>query len=205
MALGTYTGLLDAVASWLNRTDLTATIPDFVLLAEARIARDLRLRAQVAQATLTTTSAVQTLAVPADLLEIDNITLTASGIDRPLQSVTPEMMDVLFPLGLRTGVPATYSISGDTFFLGPTPDGAYPITLRYFQRLPALSVTPTNWLLTRHPGVYLWATLAEAGPFLLDAERTQLYEAKYRAEFESLRDADLRATQGGSAMRVRAV
>ena len=39
MALGTFTELKDAIADWLDRSDLTARIPDFIALAEARINR----------------------------------------------------------------------------------------------------------------------------------------------------------------------
>ncbi len=56
MALdGTYTGLQASIAGYLHRADLTSNIPDFVALAEARIARDLRLRNQIDFDTLTTT------------------------------------------------------------------------------------------------------------------------------------------------------
>ncbi len=37
MAITTYTELQAAIASWLNRGDLTAQIPDFIALAEADI------------------------------------------------------------------------------------------------------------------------------------------------------------------------
>jgi len=35
MALTTYTELKASIADWLNRSDLTAAIPDFISLAEA--------------------------------------------------------------------------------------------------------------------------------------------------------------------------
>ena len=44
MALSTYTELKASVADWLNRTDLTSVIPDFIALAEAQIERTLRTR-----------------------------------------------------------------------------------------------------------------------------------------------------------------
>src|SRR5205085_11367804 len=40
----TYTGLQSSVANWLNRSDLTALIPDFITLAEERLNRALRVR-----------------------------------------------------------------------------------------------------------------------------------------------------------------
>ena len=44
MALTTYTELKASLADWLNRTDLTAAIPDFITLAESQMERQLRLR-----------------------------------------------------------------------------------------------------------------------------------------------------------------
>ena len=42
MALDTYANLLITIADWLNKTSLTAQIPDFVTLAEARLRRELK-------------------------------------------------------------------------------------------------------------------------------------------------------------------
>jgi hypothetical protein len=39
MAINNYTELVAAIAEWLARDDLTARIPDFVTLAEAKINR----------------------------------------------------------------------------------------------------------------------------------------------------------------------
>lgn len=50
MALTTYTALKASVADWLNRTDLTAAIPDFISLAEAQMERTLRTRQMIVRA-----------------------------------------------------------------------------------------------------------------------------------------------------------
>ena len=42
MTINTYATLQTAVADFLNRADLTATVPTFIALAEAGIDRDLR-------------------------------------------------------------------------------------------------------------------------------------------------------------------
>jgi hypothetical protein len=44
MAIGTYDELQTAIASWLDRSDLTATIPDFITMFEAVANRRLRVR-----------------------------------------------------------------------------------------------------------------------------------------------------------------
>ncbi len=47
MALTTYNELKTSVGDWLNRTDLTTVIPDFIALAEAQIERQLRTRQMI--------------------------------------------------------------------------------------------------------------------------------------------------------------
>jgi hypothetical protein len=44
MAITTNAELESALAGWLDRSDLTARIPDFVTLCEARVNRKLRVR-----------------------------------------------------------------------------------------------------------------------------------------------------------------
>jgi hypothetical protein len=49
-----YTTLQSAVARWLARADLTASIPDFIQLAETRINQDLRTQNQQVKVSGTT-------------------------------------------------------------------------------------------------------------------------------------------------------
>jgi len=203
MAIATYSDLQTSVANWLKRSDLTSIIPDFITLAEARIARDLRLRRQVTNTALSTVAGTQTVSLPSDFLEMENITLTNTTPPAALSVVTPEIMDRKFPSGYANGQPVVYTIVGDAIQLGPTPDAVYTVSLDYYQRFAALSTTPTNWLLTNHPGVYLFGALAEGAPYLMEDERTPLWDTKYRAEVAALQQADDAALRSGSAMRVR--
>jgi hypothetical protein len=206
MALdGTYTGLKASVADWLKRTDLTASIPDLIVLADARIARDLRLRAQITFATLTTSSSVDYVALPADFLEIENIGLTTGGVQRPLTYESPEQLNARFPYGGGNGIPLAYSILGDRIYFGYAPDSAYTVGFTYYARFSPLSVTATNWLLTSHPSIYLFATLAEAAPFMLDDARVGMWEGKYQADMQALTAADDESLRSGSVLRVRVI
>jgi len=45
MAISTFAELKTAAANWLDRSDLTDRIPEFIALAEARFNRILRIRA----------------------------------------------------------------------------------------------------------------------------------------------------------------
>ena len=204
MALASYDDLLTSLAGWSNRTDLTAILPDFVALAEARISRDVRVRKQVSQATLTTVADTQGVTLPTDWLETENVTLVGNPPTN-ISVITPELMDVKYPEGIRTGKPAVYCIVGDEMQLGPTPDGVYSITLDYYAKFAALSSAGVNWLLTNHPGIYLAGAMAELSLYLADDQRIALWDQKYRAEVAALMEQDDMALRSGSSMRVRYV
>ncbi len=69
MALSTYTELKSSLADWLNRSDLTSVIPDFISLAEAQIERQLRTRQMIVRATASFAAAAEYGTVPDDFLE----------------------------------------------------------------------------------------------------------------------------------------
>ncbi|MGE5452429.1 MAG: hypothetical protein ACM3VZ_11385 [Acidobacteriota bacterium] len=204
MALATYTDLQTSIASWLNRSDLTANIPDFIALAEARISRDLRLRSQVTSAVISTVAGSQGASLPTGWLEFENVSVTSSP-DVQLTYVNIQYLDTKFPNNSYTGCPVVYSIEGQQILFGPIPDAAYSVNVLYYKKYDALSVTPTNWLLTNHPGIYLWASLAESAPFLRDDERALVWETKYQREMEALQESDTSGQFSGSALRVRSV
>lgn len=204
MSLTTYDGLKASIASWIKRTDLTDVIPDLIVLAEARIARDLRLRRQIVSADLTLTPSAQGVELPADWLEFENVTLNGDP-PRQLTYVNIEHLDSRYP-STWTGMPAVYTLEGNQILFGPTPDKAYTAGVFYYAKFPALTVgTDTNWLLTNHPSIYLFAALAEAEPFLVNDARSVIWEGKYGKDMNELQKADDAAMFSGTALRVRTI
>lgn len=199
---GTYTGLQASIASWLHRSDMTAIIPDLVVLAEARIARDLRIRRMITDTTLATVGGTQSVALPSDYLEVENISVATSP-ERDLVYMNIQSMNVKYPVGGYTGTPVAYTLEGNNLLLGPTPDTVYSLPILYYARFAALTVTPTNWLLTNHPNVYLFGALAEAGDYVRDGESLGKWESKYQQAVKQLQDADDRSMFSGSQLRVR--
>jgi len=206
MALdGTYAGLLASVPQWLDRTDFGAIVPDLVTLAEARIARDMRLRNQITTTVTNTTAGTATIALPTGWLEFENLSLNTTP-GRSLSYETPEQLEQRFPSGYGSARPAAYTIIGLNLVLAPTPDDAYPVELVYYKKFDPLVSAGTNWLMTNYPSIYLNACLAEAAAFLdQDDARIARWEAKYRAEVKSLASADDTSIRSGSALRVRAI
>lgn len=65
MALTTYALLKTTIANYLNRTDLTSYLGDFITLTESRLNRELRVREMVNTDTSTTTvSGTQSYSLP---------------------------------------------------------------------------------------------------------------------------------------------
>ena len=71
MAISTKAELHTAVANWLNRSDLTSRIPEFIALAEASFNRNLRTREMLVRSTASVTG--QYVSIPTDYLEMMNI------------------------------------------------------------------------------------------------------------------------------------
>lgn len=204
MALANYSDLLASVASWMKRSDLTANIPDFVTLLEARVARDLRVRTMLQQTTLVCVSGTRNVALPSDWLEFDSV-LVEGNPNRVLNYVTNQSIDTLYPENGVTSKPVAYTIVGSNMELGPVPDSAYNIPVTYYAKFPALESSSTNWLMTNHPSIYLFGTLVEASAFGFEDERVPMWEARVKADLESLKVADQNSNWSGSALRVRAV
>ena len=206
MALGTFTELKDAIADWLDRSDLTARIPDFITLAEARLNRDLRIRPMEVRSTMETTSGQQYFNLPGGYIQMRNIQLNTNPT-APLEYITPEMLDRLYGSS-TTGKPRAYSLIGDEIQLAPIPDSDYTVEMAFYEKFTPLGdgtsgTVTTNWLTTNAPDVLLYGALLEAEPFIKNDERIRLWLSAYEGAVKKIQDADARDRHSGSAMRIR--
>lgn len=206
MPLSNYTELKSAVADWLNRTDLTSQIPDFIALAEARFNRELRLNAMMKRATVTATS--DNITLPSDWLEHNSLTVT-SGTDvlGPLTYVTNEDYNRLRHANL-SGTFRYYTIRDNSILLLPAGGDSIstPLELFYYGKIPALSATnATNWLLTRSPDLYLYGSLIAAEAYLQNDDRLPVWVAQTQSILDAMQAENERAKrpEGGLVMRRR--
>lgn len=202
MALSTYSELKSSVADWLNRSDLTAAIPDFIALAEAQIERKLRTRQMIVRATATIDTEYGT--VPADFLEVKSLKLQTNPVT-PLQFETIDSLDNLQAQYPSSSKPRYFSIVGAQIRTVPTPDSSYESELTYYAKLTKLSDSNTvNWLLTAAPDVYLYGALLQAAPYLKDDARITTWATMYTSAMEDLQVADDRGATSGGALKARA-
>jgi len=203
MALTSYNELKTSVADWLNRTDLTAVVPDFIALAEAQIERTLRTRQMIVRATASIDTEYS--AVPADFLETKSIKLNTSPVT-PLQFESVDALDSMKgTMYLANGKPLYFGIVGGQIRVLPVPDSTYTAELTYYAKLTKLSSTvATNWLLAQAPDVYLYGALMQAAPYLKDDARIPVWASIYTKGLEELQVADDRGATSGGAILMRA-
>lgn len=201
MAITTYSELKTAIGDWLNRSDLTTAIPNFISLAEAQMNRQIRHRKMVTRADATLDTPY--FAVPSDWMENIRFQLNTNPIT-PLVYVTPEQLIEDSQVYITSGQPMFYTMVGQQFQVLPAPDGEYTGELLYYAKIPALSdAAPTNWLLTEAPDIYLYAALTQSAPYLKEDERIGVWAGLYQTLVNDMKIADERARIGSSKLKPR--
>lgn len=206
MAITTFTELQASVANWLHRADLTALIPDFITLAEARMNGDLDSRQMQTRTTLTCdpngTLTARYLTLPTDMLEMRRLANVTSDPATVLEYKSPDQLVADNSFLLSAGEPTAFTVIGGQVELSPAPDSAYSIELVYKQAIPALSDgNASNWVLASYPGLYLFATLAASAPFTQNEASVGMWEAKYAEQLRAINGVEW---YSGSTLRVRA-
>ena len=90
MALTTYSGLKASIADWLNRSDLTNQIDDFIGLAEADFNAKLRIRQMEQIDAITIDSETET--VPTGFIGVRSFYILSAGTKYALEYITPHNM-----------------------------------------------------------------------------------------------------------------
>jgi len=201
MAIGTYAELQTAVANWLDRDDLTDRIPEFITLAESRFNRLLRLRSMEAKYTANTVAAQRNLALPTGYIQMRNFQVNTSPLTT-LSYVTPEIYDRLWG-GSTGGTPKFYTILANEVSFGPIPGSVMEVEMLFYKKFDNLSVTTTtNTLLTDSPDVYLYGSMMEAEPFIMNDERVALWATSLSKAISELQEQDNKDRHSGSALRI---
>lgn len=188
MSLTTYTGLKASIADLLNRGDVTAVIPDWVALVEAEVGRVLKGR-DMRTSTPITFDTTGTTLLPADFVRANFLTLETSLYQWPV-AIKPYDYVVQKRGQLVVGPPRYAAVNGTSLVFAPLSDSdtSYTGTLWYDQALAPLSATTaTNWLLTKHPDVYLYGAAFHSAPYLKDDERIPVWERYYRNGLDQIR------------------
>jgi len=197
LTISTYADLKTQIASHLNRSNLTSSIPLFVQLCETRIyygssepnfiTEPLRLRA-MEQSSYATFSAQKT-ALPTDFLKSRRIYIDGAN-PFELDFLTPDQFWRRY-IATTSGTPKHYTLEAENIVVGPTPDSSYTGRLLYYKKFSSLSAdSDTNWILTNAPGVYLFGALAEAYRYIRNMDQAIASLATFSGLVNSLNNAD---------------
>jgi len=194
MTISSYSELLTAIGNYMHRSDLSGRDAEAVDNFEAKVSRRLRIGDMETTATGNMVSGTATISKPTGLAEVRSFTYApATGSVRKLEYLTPEQCDAL-EYG-SNGAPQFYTFVGNLIRLYPTPDDTYAYTVKYYQRLVALSSASgytTNWLLSNNPDIYLYGTLVEMCAFTGDDPRLMVWKTAVEEGLKELERADRR-------------
>lgn len=201
MSLDTYANLQTEIGEFLSRSDLTAKIPSFITLLEARAFRKLKLRDDIVRGSFSISSQYTDLDTEiSGWLELIDIELNTEPV-RPLQILSPDQKDFLYSR-TTTGKPHHYAIHGNELEVYPSPDATYTCNVTYRSRITNLSdANTTNWLLTNHPDIYLYGSLVAAESYILNDARLPMWKALLDEAMRELNLLEKRATHSGSALK----
>lgn len=182
MALATYSNLRDAIGEHLNRTDLTsseAITADLIKLAEAKFAREPRLRYLV-KADINVSA--DAYALPSGYRELVSLYHDGDTYFGPLKVVSPDRIaEHKSRLG-DSGVPEVVAVVGTanpTLRFAPEPNQTFTFKLIYNSTLRGNELSGTNtsnWLLENHPDIYLYGALVEAEAYLQEDQRIAVWK-----------------------------
>lgn len=200
-APATYAQLQASLLAWLDDTTANINPTECIGLAEARFNRVLDTPDQ--EATTTLDGSTSSIALPADYYEVRGLFLNGQ-YTLPLEALTLNALKALYPDN-RSGTPLAYAIDGPNIVLGPLPGATCTLGLKYKQAIQPLSDTnPTNWLLTKHPDLYIAASLAMAEFRGWNDPRAATVKGWYDEILDEINTAGKKAKIAAGPLRMRA-
>jgi len=192
----TYGELKTLLAGYLHRSDLTAMIPNFVTLAQARLNHDIRHITMNGKSSIEAIVNVADITLPSDFLHMIRLQVPYSSGYRTLKQQTLEQ-NTTFNENNSWGkeVPRYYAIvSSSLAELAPTPVASVTLTCVYRRRLAAFTGdSATDDILTEFPNTYVYAAMVEATPYIQSDKRLGLWKALYDEEIMRIDDVNREA------------
>lgn len=222
MALNSYSDLLKSIDNWLGtRPELVPIYPDFVVLAEQRMFRQLRAREMIRRGKSLLNTQYEWL--PYDFLKLKRISASPGSqsntaytkvrlIGMTAGQIDAQYGDSSYPM------PEAFCVEGRQirFAPAPTPQAVPPqvedvtpyryYEVFYYARFPPLSSyrdpTQVNAIYQTYPELYLYGSLIEAEPYLVDDQRIVIWKSLFD---EAVADINAMAeTEGIAALAVGA-
>ena len=199
MAITTYTELKTEIANWLNKTNLTNEIPDFIRLAESFISNEVFPLGTEAREYASTVAGTSYVKLPTDSMGIKSAHISGSPVQVLEQvALTKLLSSSLFA---TQGKPKIFSISDGSLVLAPVPDSAYELQVTH-QKFENLSDSnDSNPVLLKYPDLYLSASLVWGYRFIKDPKKVAFWTAARNNIASSITIGNQKLTYGSSPIR----
>lgn len=199
MPFNSYANLLTSIDNWLGqRPELQPIYPDFVLLAEQRMYRELRAREMIRRGKSLLNEQYEFL--PYDFLRMKRVMVSpgtqsnTAYTETRLTGMTAGQIedrysDATYPM------PEAYCVEGRQIRFAPAPTPQTVPTdvtdvtpyrnfeVTYYARFTPLNSltdqTQTNVILDYYPELYLYGALIEAEPYLIDDQRIMIWKGLF--------------------------
>lgn len=187
-AFADFIDLRTAVIEHVKDPGIADVFPRLLAIAESRLNRTLRMRAQITSATVTFVDGRAPL--PANMAEVIGL-YDATGAEYVQQAVQD-----------RSG--RYYSIQGDELV---TLAFSGDLALDFYAMIPPLgvSITTTNWLLSKYPEVYLYAVGFEAAKQTQNADLASATKALLDGAIAEAKADDMTSRYSRARVRVYGV
>lgn len=176
--------------------------PRAIEYAELRIYREMDFLTTNSSATLLLTANSRNATMPGSILMLEAINVVTpstqvnpeAGTRVPLQRVSLDFLNAVWPSAATTGVPQFFALLTDTFVrLAPTPGAAYTAEFIGVVRPAALSPSNvTTYLTTNLPDLFLAALKVFIYNYQRDFEAAAAAEADYQTLSGSVKEEALR-------------
>ena len=220
MAITNYGELKAAIANWLDRSDLTDKIPDFIQLAEDMIFRELRCPGNE-QTVVYPASESGIYEPPAGVdparfanqvkIEIPNDFLEVKLLlygDVPLTRISDQrftaMNSRVITGKMPAGVPREFGrIKGDYYFLPPAVENKDVLLYYWESQGPLVNDLDSTRTLAYASGLYLYGALMQAQAYLIGDERIPVWAGQYREIMDACNGQSDDGEISGSTTTVR--
>lgn len=200
----TYNSLIQDLQTYAERSDSNYVnqLPRLIMMAENRIASEVRGLGYKKVAQFSMTIGGNTLIKPARWRESVSLSITVGGEIKFLNYRGYEFCRSYWPDGAVQGEPEFYAdYDYEHFIIVPTPQLAYSAELVYYERPQPLDDTnQTNWTTQYAPQLLLYGTLLEAQPWLKLDDRIQVFQSMYDRAAQGVTQESQRRAMGDQSM-----
>ena len=159
------------------------------------IGTDLRVREVETKATVTADA--QTTQLPERFVQARDLYI--AGFDR-LEYRNPTEFWSIYA-ALPAGTPQYFTVIGEDFYWAPVPTSAQSVIVNYYARpAPLAADADTTPVLQRWPGIYLYAALSHAQPYIEDDGRVPTFSALYDYQIKQANDSNLMDRASGDVV-----